>query len=132
MTPGRMTGQVGLLSGGKVQALVYCDVTWVPEFSIDVDEGEFVLATLDVVSCWDDPGFDSDSNQTEFDTLIGEGTGTLGGAPATVWFSVSDGGESGDDDHVAFEITVGGVVIAADSDARNGNLQAHPPIGGVP
>lgn len=127
-TPGRVTGNVWVSDTIQVKGRVYCDPEWAPDFRIGIGAVDFVLDTLDVAICLDDPAVDSGSNVTDFDTLIGEGRGTYGAASATVWFTVSDGGESADSDHVTFEITTGGTVIAGEGYGRRGNLQAHPPV----
>jgi DNA-binding beta-propeller fold protein YncE len=87
---------------------------------------EFHLQTLTSVICYDDPSIPNPSNAS-FDTIIGTGTGTYNGQPATIEFRFTDAGEPGSNDWAQYTVrdSGGNVVVSVSDTLDGGNHQTH-------
>jgi hypothetical protein len=143
--PGRMTGggsiicpDVGRVTHGFE---LHCGTGTNPEGSnppvpnnleINFSNGDhFHLTSLSVANCSDNPSIGPAPPQAGFDTMVGSGTGTFNGDPATISFTLSDAGEPGTGVDVAsFTITAGGnTVLQCTNYLEGGNHQAHRATG---
>jgi hypothetical protein len=85
----------------------------------------FHLTALRSVACSDDPAIGPGQPAAGFDTLSGEGSGLLDGAPATVSFRFTDaGGAAPDAAHITVLDADGHAVLDAFADV-DGRQQAH-------
>ena len=77
--------------------------------------------------CSDNPSLSPVPPTAPFDTFTGEGTGTYNGAPATIKFTLTDGGEPGTRDSMAVTIVwEGNTVLSCPlTPLTYGNQQAH-------
>ncbi len=86
----------------------------------------FHLDALTNVSCFLDPAFSAGQPSAGFNTMIGSGTGTLNGAPATIAFEFIDAGEPGTSDKASVVIVSGTTSFTVPLTVLdNGNQQAH-------
>jgi hypothetical protein len=86
----------------------------------------FHLDTLTNVSCFLDPSISAGQPSSDFNTMIGSGTGTLNGAPATITFEFTDAGEPGTSDRASVVIISGTTTFTVPLTVLdNGNQQAH-------
>jgi hypothetical protein len=86
----------------------------------------FHLDTLTNVSCFLDPSISAGQPSADFNTMIGSGTGTLNGAPATISFEFTDAGEPGTADQASVVIVSGSTTFTVPLTVLdNGNQQAH-------
>ena len=85
----------------------------------------FHLDTLSSAFCYDAPGIGPAPPVAAFDTMIGQGTGSLDGVPgAKISFTFADAGEPGTSDTIAIKIN-GGAALNVSGSLWSGNLQAH-------
>jgi hypothetical protein len=86
----------------------------------------FHLDNLTSVSCFLDPSISAGQPSADFNTMIGTGTGTLNGAPATISFEFTDAGEPGTNDQASISISSGSTTFSVPLTVLdNGNQQAH-------
>ncbi len=86
----------------------------------------FHLQNLTSVSCFLDPSISAGQPSADFNTMIGTGTGTLNGAPATISFEFTDAGEPGTSDQASISISSGTTTFTVPLTVLdNGNQQAH-------
>jgi hypothetical protein len=86
----------------------------------------FHLDALTNVSCFLDPSISAGQPSSDFNTMIGSGTGTLNGAPATISFEFTDAGEPGTSDRASVIIESGATTFTVPLTVLdNGNQQAH-------
>jgi hypothetical protein len=86
----------------------------------------FHLDTLTNVACFLDPSISAGQPSAGFNTMIGSGTGTLNGAPATIGFEFTDAGEPGTADQASVVIQSGATTFTVPLTVLdNGNQQAH-------
>ena len=83
------------------------------------------VSPVDWVTCLDDPALDPSQPSVGFDTVVGVGCGRLDGVDADIWFKLTDAGEPGTDDTLAFEIAIGVWAMDGDGVLTDGNHQAH-------
>ena len=129
---GRMTGGGSFftLDGTRVTHgfELHCSVPSHPN-NLEVNWGmgnNFHLETLTNVSCFLDPSFSAGQPSADFNTMIGSGTGTLNGAPATISFEFTDAGEPGTNDKASVVIQSGATTFTVPLTVLdNGNQQAH-------
>jgi hypothetical protein len=135
---GRMTGhgQVFNYAGfNKVQwefRNSVCNSNRFPDLKVEFGRRVFKLTSYnEPLTCIDDPALDEGSPKAGFDTIFGQGGGTLDGRPgATAKFRFTDEGEPGVNDR-AVDITISdasGAVVLTVTNVRiqdGGNHQAH-------
>jgi hypothetical protein len=86
----------------------------------------FDLDDLTAVTCFEDPAFYQGQPHADFNTMIGSGTGTLNGNPATISFEFTDAGEPGTADQASVTIQSGTFTFTVPLTVLdNGNQQAH-------
>ena len=130
---GRMTGhghEFDVPGYGKVQwefRNSVCNDDRFPDLKVEFGTNKFVLkAYSSPLTCLDTPISEGQPN-AGFDTIYGQGTGTLNGVSgATIRFTFTDAGEPGRADTAEFLITAPNGSIAYDGGALDGgNHQAH-------
>lgn len=109
---------------------LHCDVNDVPNnLEINWNGGnKFHLETLTVVECFDDPSISPGKPQADFDLMEGNGIGRYNGEEgARIYFSLTDAGEPGKNDHARFliEDSDGNTVLDVSAKLKGGNHQAH-------
>lgn len=131
--PGRMTG--GGTVGNESPRVTHgfaldCDATALPQ-SLEINWGKgnrFHLMQVVSAECGDDPAISPGMPDAPFDTLRGEGKGTLNGVPgATARYTLTDAGEPGKEDYAFLVVYDAGnnVVLTRAGLLDNGNHQAH-------
>jgi hypothetical protein len=107
---------------------LHCSVPSHPN-NLEINWGggnNFHLDTLTNVACFLDPSISAGHPSAGFNTMIGSGTGTLNGAPATIGFEFTDAGEPGTADQASVVIVSGGTTFTVPLTVLdNGNQQAH-------
>jgi hypothetical protein len=130
---GRMTGHGHFISPeyGKVQwefRNSVCNANRFPDLKVEWGGNKFRLTSYSSpLTCLDTP-FDEGNPRAGFDTITGQGTGTLNGGTATATFRFTDAGEPGRGDRASITIVQGGVPVLEFEDERasaGGNHQAH-------
>jgi len=130
---GRMTGGGSIFRADGIRVThgfeLHCNIADVPNsLEINWDGGNnFHLGALTSVTCFDDPAIAPQPPNAGFDTLVGAGTGTLNGAPATIEFTLTDAGEPGTKDTARYFIIQNGIVVlnVGPKNLEKGNQQAH-------
>ncbi len=109
-----------------------CQADRFPDLKVAFGGAKFVLEAYseEGLICEDRPGISEGSPKAGFDTIRGQGTGTLDGVPGyDVSFRFTDAGEPGTGDTATILITGpdGGVVLSVEDVAieDGGNHQAH-------
>jgi hypothetical protein len=144
----RKTGNEDFVEPGdrlRFGAVLPCDLedqpgpNLVTTFLGDGNEAQFKLEELTRAFCRNDPFIDSRNPNSEFDTYVGEGTGTLRingtDVPATAEFILIDRGEPGSPpvtgvDFYQIQVRPFGLPIALAEGVGTldeGNIQAHSP-----
>lgn len=147
--PGRMTGGGSFfcpyLSGNQRVThgfelhckLENVDVSGPNNLEINFSGGDnFHLTTLTTAVCSDTLAIQQPPS-VDFDTFEGSGAGTFNGQPATIAFTLVDGGEPGTKDIAVIKIQVGTTTVidcplSASSFLTFGNQQAHAATGNKP
>lgn len=100
------------------------------ELNLDLGGGlKFKLDGVEWVICLDDPALESGQPEPSFDTVVGQGWGTMQGEDAEIWFVFTDDGEPGTTDHARFEVHTGSMAYAGEGYLTQGNHQVHDPVG---
>jgi hypothetical protein len=131
---GRMTGHGHFISAehGKVQwefRNAVCNANRFPDLKVEWAGNKFRQTSYSSpLTCVDTP-FSEGQPRAGFDTIIGQGAGTLNGQPATITFRFSDLGEPGRNDLGTVTIMdADGDVVLQFTNQRagaGGNHQAH-------
>lgn len=130
---GRMTGHGHFIDSelGKIQwefRNMVCNSERFPDLKVEWGDNRFKLT--DYTSgprCFDTP-YSEGRPLAGFDTIIGAGTGTLNGEPASVTFQFTDAGEPGRADRATITIMQDGeeaLVVDNVVASAGGNHQAH-------
>jgi hypothetical protein len=85
----------------------------------------FSLGGLTSAVCSAQPGTNAGTPTNAFNTIVGEGVGSLDGAPATIEFRISDAGEPGRNDEMHYTIT-GDDGVSVSGKLDGGNTKALP------
>ena len=142
---GRMTGhgQNTVSPFGKVQwefRNSVCNSDRFPDLKIEFgDKQRFVLKKYSTpLTCYDTEVSEG-RPLAGFDTIVGQGTGTLNGEPASITFSFTDTGEPGRNDLATFTVMtmpedededpVAVISVTNLKAGTGGNHQAHRPSG---
>jgi hypothetical protein len=139
---GRMTGGGSIICPGPAYRVTFgfelhCQlergaISGPNNLEVNFSTGEhFHLTTLTKAVC---TGPDATTPNAPFNTLTGEGTGTLNGEAATIKFVLVDNGEPGSRDTASFTIWQGGekVLDCGACNLEGGNIQAHRATGNKP
>jgi hypothetical protein len=129
---GRMTGGGSFFTPDGTRVThgleLHCTVPSHPN-TLEINWGggnNFHLDTLSTVTCFLDPAFSAGHPNAGFNTMIGSGTGTLNGDPATITFEFTDAGEPGVNDQASIIIHSGATTFTVPlTNLDNGNQQAH-------
>lgn len=131
---GRMTGHGHFISPtyGKVQwefRNSVCNANRFPDLKVEWGGNKFRLTSYSSpLTCLDTPVSEGQP-KAGFDTIVGQGAGTLNGAPATATFRFTDAGEPGRNDFGSVRIVdADGDVVLEFTDQKasaGGNHQAH-------
>jgi hypothetical protein len=131
---GRMTGHGHFISPtyGKVQwefRNSICNANRFPDLKVEWGRNKFRLTSYSSpLTCVDTPVSEGQP-RAGFDTIIGQGAGTLNGKPATASFTFTDAGEPGRNDFGSVRIMdANGVEVLKFTDEKagaGGNHQAH-------
>ena len=137
-TKGRMTGhghQFNVKSGNttfdKVQwefRNSVCNQDRFPDLKVEFGRNRFILESYSGKLTCLDTALSEGRPVAGFDTITGQGSGTLNGEPATARFTFGDGGEPGRNDTARIEIfnASGKLVLDYTGGALDGgNHQAH-------
>ena len=128
---GRMTGGGSFFTpdGTRVTHGMQLHCSLPSNNNLEVNWGggnNFHLDALTNVSCFLDPAFSAGQPSDGFNTMIGSGTGTLNGAPATIAFKFTDAGEPGTSDTASVVIQSGATTFTVPLALLDkGNQQAH-------
>jgi uncharacterized repeat protein (TIGR01451 family) len=98
---GRMAGEGRLIDSTKTLDYAYvikCDPAQAPQFRGSMNGQAFNVSDITANSCTDDPSKSPAKPGTSFDTMEGDGTGTLGSTNVKVHFKFVDGGVDGNGD----------------------------------
>ena len=139
---GRMTGGGSIICSGPAYRVTFgyelhCQREGTPisgpnNLEVNFSTGEhFHLTSLTSAVC---SGPDTGSPDAPFTTMIGSGTGTLNGSPATIDFKLVDNAEPGVGvDYARFTIRQGSTtVLQCGNKLEGGNNQAHRTTGNKP
>lgn len=129
---GRMTGGGSFFTPDGMRVThgleIHCTVPSAPN-TLEVNWGggnNFHMDALTTNTCFLDPSIDQGHPAADFNTMIGTGTGTLNGAPATVSFEFTDAGEPGTSDKATVTINSGASTFTVPLTVLDkGNQQAH-------
>jgi hypothetical protein len=107
-----------------------CNANRFPDLKVAWGDNKFRLtAYSEPLRCVDFPGITEEQPRAGFDSIIGEGTGTLNGEPAFATFKFTDAGEPGRNDLGTIRIVNDANVVVLDFSERRasggGNHQAH-------
>jgi hypothetical protein len=129
---GRMTGGGSFFTPGGTRVThgleLHCSVPSHPNtLEVNWSNGNnFHLDTLTAVTCFLDPAFSPGHPDADFNTMIGAGTGTWNGSPATISFEFTDAGEPGTSDEAMVSIQSGATTFTVPLTVLDkGNQQAH-------
>jgi len=130
-SPGRMTGGGSFFTPDNTRVThgfeLHCSLPSNNNLEVNWGGGNnFHLDALTNVSCFLDPAISAGQPSADFNTMVGSGTGTLNGAPATIAFKLTDGGEPGTKDTASVVIQSGATTFTVPLAVLNkGNQQAH-------
>jgi hypothetical protein len=132
---GRMTGHGHLTTGqyGRVQwefRNSVCGADRFPDLKVAWGGGNrFILQAYSTPLVCLDTDSDEGNPRAGFDTIVGQGTGTLNGAPASAQFRFTDNGEPGRNDTATIDIFDAGgnnvLHLVNVTASGGGNHQAH-------
>jgi hypothetical protein len=128
----RMTGGGEMVHNGSAYThgfTLHCAFTHhVANLQLSWEGGHFHLDDVAWVVCLDDPALEPSQPAVGFDTVVGVGWGRLDGVDADIWFKLTDAGEPGDLDTLAFELAIGAWTMDGAGTLTDGNHQAHTTV----
>jgi hypothetical protein len=111
-----------------------CGADRFPDLKVEWGDYKFRLTSYSSPLICLDTAHSEGQPPAGFDTIVGTGTGTLNGAPATATFRFTDTGEPGREDLASITIVSGGVEvlrIVNVTAGAGGNHQAHRVTGAL-